>query len=124
MSSLEDAFFPFEQLDVYSLALDFATDVYLLTADFPVEESLGLTAQMRKAASCVSLKIADGRGRGNDREFVDMLKVARGALFEVVSASQIAHRLGYLDQVNLTALRFQAKTLSTKLLVLINRMPT
>ncbi|MBZ9714665.1 four helix bundle protein [Deinococcus multiflagellatus] len=90
---MEETFFPFEQLDVYALAVDFAAEVYRMTATFPDTERFGLTNQMRRAAVSVSLNIAEGRGRGTDREFVRFLMMSRGSLFEVLSAAQIAHRL-------------------------------
>jgi four helix bundle protein len=93
-----ETYFPFEQLDVYTLSLDFAAEVYLLTKDFPDHERFGLTNQIRRAAVSVSLNIAEGRGRGSDRDFVRFLMISRGSLFEVVSATHIAHRLKYMDQ--------------------------
>ena len=77
---------------------------------------------MRRAAVSVSLNIAEGRGRGTDREFIRFLMISRGSLFEVVSASQIAHRLHYLDAESLNILRQQARTLSAKLMTLIKRL--
>lgn len=119
---LGETYFPFEQLDVYVLALDFAAEVYRLTAPFPAEERFGLTNQMRRAAVSVSLNIAEGRGRGSDKEFVRYLMMSRGSLFEVISASQIASRLDYLNADELDSLRQQAKNLSSKLMTLTKRL--
>ncbi|QLG09760.1 four helix bundle protein [Deinococcus sp. D7000] len=119
---MDETYFPFEGLGVYSLALDFAAEVYRLSEGFPDHERFGLTNQMRRAAVSVSLNIAEGRGRGTDREFIRFLMISRGSLFEVVSASQIAHRLKYLDSDGLHILRQQAKTLSAKLMALIKRL--
>lgn len=119
---MEETYFPFEPLDVYSLAVEFGADVYRLTDALPDAERFGLTNQMRRAAVSVSLNIAEGRGRGTDREFVRFLMMSRGSLFEVVSASQIAHRLGYLDDASLRLLRTQARTLSAKLMTLTKRL--
>ncbi|MFK7602684.1 four helix bundle protein [Deinococcus sp. SM5_A1] len=107
---------------MYSLALDFAAEVCRLSERFPDHERFGLTNQMRRAAVSVSLNIAEGRGRGTDREFIRFLMISRGSLFEVVSASQIAHRLNYLDTDGLNILRQQARTLSAKLMTLIKRL--
>ncbi|GAA5503066.1 hypothetical protein Dxin01_02815 [Deinococcus xinjiangensis] len=119
---MEETFFPFEQLDIYGLALDFASEVYSLSAQFPDHERFGLTNQTRRAAVSVSLNIAEGRGRGTDKELVRYLMMSRGSLFEVLSASQIAHRLGYLDDETLMTIRAQAKTLSAKIMTLSKKL--
>ena len=107
---------------MYGLSLDFAAEIYDLTSDFPRDERFGLTDQMRRAAVSISLNIAEGRGSGTDRELVRFLMLSRGSLFEVVSASQIAHRLGYLEDDDLDTVRLQARTLSAKLMALIKRL--
>jgi hypothetical protein len=38
----------FEKLIVWQKAMDFCTDVYKVTKDFPKEELFGLTSQMRR----------------------------------------------------------------------------
>lgn len=119
---MAETYFPFEQLEVYSLAVEFAAEIYGLTEAFPDAERFGLTQQMRRAAVSVSLNIAEGRGRGTDREFVRFLMMSRGSLFEVLSASQIAYRLGYLSAPQLQSLRTQAQTLSAKLMTLTKRL--
>ena len=69
--------FNFEKLDVWKKAINFADLVYTLTRCFPNEEKFGLTNQMRRAVVSVSSNIAEG------------------SLFEVVSQSIIAVRLGF-----------------------------
>lgn len=119
---MSETYFPFEKLDIYSLAVDFAAQVYRLTEGFPADERFGLTNQIRRAAVSVSLNIAEGRGRGTDREFVRFLMIARGSLFEVVAASQIAERLEYFTADNVDTIRLDARTLSAKLMTLTKRL--
>jgi four helix bundle protein len=45
------------------------TEVYRVTHDFPKEELLGLTSQLRKAAVSIPSNIAEGRGRSSLEEF-------------------------------------------------------
>ncbi|BBN95582.1 S23 ribosomal protein [Deinococcus grandis] len=117
-----DSYFPFEQLDVYHLSVAYATQVYRATTTFPDTERFGLTNQMRRAAVSISLNIAEGRGRGGDRELVRYLMIARGSLFEVVAGAQIAEQLGFLDAEAARTLRQDAHTLSAKLMTLIKRL--
>ena len=57
-------------LRVTARARALATGVYRATAQFPVAERFGLTAQMRRAAVSIGSNIAEGCGHRSDRELV------------------------------------------------------
>lgn len=111
--------FPFEELEIYKLAVELSTLVYRQTAHFPSEERFGLTNQLRRAAVSVSLNIAEGRGRETDKDFSRFLMIARGSLFEVVSALQIAQDLGFLDAATNKQIRQACGKLNAKLMALL-----
>lgn len=118
----DDKYFPFEQLEVYRLAVAFATAVYRATSDFPAEERFGLTNQLCRAATSIGLNIAEGRGRGYDKEFIRFLLMARGSLFEVVAACEMAEQLGYLSPDKHEYLRQSAHELTAKLMSLTKKI--
>ena len=115
-------YFPFEDLEVYRLAVRLSARVYQLTSTFPSEERFGLTNQLRRAAVSIALNIAEGRGRVTDKELIRFLVIARGSLFEVVSASEIASELGYLEGKSYGEIRQDANTLNAKLMALIKHL--
>jgi four helix bundle protein len=90
--------FNFEKLDVWQEAIQFADLLYELTGDFPDEERLGLTNQMRAASVSISSNIAEGSSRGSRTDFARFLEIATGSLFEVVSQTTIALRRKMIAQ--------------------------
>ncbi|MCL6568676.1 MAG: four helix bundle protein, partial [Meiothermus silvanus] len=60
--------FGFENLEVYQLALDMAAEIYKVTATFPKAEQYRLSDQICRAATSIALNIAEGRGRGTDKD--------------------------------------------------------
>jgi four helix bundle protein len=82
--------FRFEKLEVWTKAVTFAGAIYSATRLFPENERFGLTSQMRRASVSISSNIAEGSGRGSDKEFARFVGIAYGSLMEIVSQSKIA----------------------------------
>jgi hypothetical protein len=72
-------FFAFEDLEIYRLSVDLAFDVYKLTKQLPESEKYALTNQLKRASTSVTLNIAEGRGRGTDKDFAKFSFQARGS---------------------------------------------
>ena len=85
----------YQKLAVWQEAIRLAEAVYRATRWFPVEERFGLSQQMRRAAVSVPSNIAEGAGRGTDKDFVRFLLIARGSLQEMETQLHLARRLGY-----------------------------
>jgi four helix bundle protein len=91
---------PHKKLDVWQLAVELVSDVYRATSSFPAREVYSLTAQIRRAAVSIPSNIAEGAARHTKKEFVNYLHMAQGSLSEVDTQSEIAKRLGYLDETS------------------------
>ena len=85
----------FRELKVWSRSIEFVTRIYALAQSFPKEETYGLVSQIRRAATSVSLNIAEGSGASSNIEFIRFLEMARRSVYEVMTALEIALRLGY-----------------------------
>jgi four helix bundle protein len=55
-------------LEAWRVAMDAVVETYEVSADFPKEETYGLTAQMRRAAVSVPSNIAEGQAGGFARD--------------------------------------------------------
>ena len=86
----------YRDLLAWQRAVEFVTAVYRATQSFPKDELYGLRAQLRRAAVSVPSNIAEGQGRGGDREFVRFLRVAHGSLREAETQVLIAERLEFM----------------------------
>ncbi len=60
---------------------------------------------MRRAVVSVPSNIAEGRGRGTNKEFVRYLLMSRGSLWELSTQLVICEKLHYLNQDQLSDAR-------------------
>ncbi|MDR7561464.1 MAG: four helix bundle protein [Armatimonadota bacterium] len=111
-----------ENLRVWSEAMVLSERVYKETSHFPREESLGLSAHIRRSAVSVAVNIAEGCGRYHTREFVRFLFIARGSLFELMTLLDLSRRLGYLSVPQYISLRDSCEGLLTPLSGLIRSL--
>ena len=86
-----------KDLDVWKLAVEMVTKIYMITHNFPKEELYGLANQMRRAAVSVPSNIAEGAGRNSSKEFLQFLYYSTGSLSELETQLMIAYNLGYID---------------------------
>ena len=77
--------------------MELAELVYALTESFPTSEAFNLVSQIQRSAVSVPSNIAEGKGRGSDKEFRQFLYIARGSLFELRTQLELARRLKYID---------------------------
>ena len=87
-----------------------------VTADFPSQETYGLTSQMRRAASSIPSNIAEGCGREGDAELSRFCTIARG------SASELEYQI--LLSRDLKLMQADDYERLTQLVVEIERMLT
>jgi four helix bundle protein len=89
---------PHYKLDAWKEGMALVRAVYDATRDFPVDETYGLTSQIRRSAVSVPSNLAEGAGRDGQREFLRFLSIARGSLSELETQLLIAADLGYLPE--------------------------
>jgi len=89
--------FDFEDMSLYQKSLDYIDLVYRFTTNFPSKESYGLSSQFQRAASSISLNLAEGFGESVPLA-LRYLRISRGSIRECVGCSTIAFRRGYISE--------------------------
>ena len=112
-----------KDLLVWQRAIDFVTQVYKLTSEFPNHEMYGLTSQLRRASISIPSNIAEGAARKSDKEFVRFLYIARASAAEVETQFIISENLGYVlsDKSNLKKELLSISKMLTALIHKINK---
>ena len=95
----------FEDLLAWQRAMELVFQVYRDTEAFPKHEMFGLTSQLRRAAVSVASNVAEGKGRGSDKELIQFLNCSRGSVYEIQTQLRIAQQLRYLTGEQAAALR-------------------
>jgi four helix bundle protein len=76
----------FEDLECYKLALSVVREAYQVAQRLPPEEKYNLADQLRRAAVSATLNIAEAYGRYHYLDSLRFYYIARGSLYEVLSA--------------------------------------
>jgi four helix bundle protein len=93
----------YKKLDVWTAAHALVLDVYRQTSAFPRTELFGLTSQIRRAAVSVPANLAEGCGRGTQRELARFAAIALGSTNELEYLLVLAKDLAYLEDESLAA---------------------
>ena len=86
----------FRKLDVWKRAHELVLAVYRATQSLPKEELFGVTMQLRRTATAIPTRIAEGCGREVNSEFVADLRRGLVACNETEYLLLLAKDLGYL----------------------------
>lgn len=113
-----------KDLDVWKKAVDFVTDLYKETQNFPKEELYGLTSQMRRAAISVPSNIAEGAARQSNKEYIRFLYISLGSLMEIDTQLIIALNLEYIEIKKYEVLKVDIDEIGRMLNGLINYRKT
>ena len=105
----------FEDLEVWKLSRELTSRIYTVTRDGLFSRDFGLIDQIRRASTSVMSNIAEGFERGGNKEFIQMLYIAKGSCGEVRSQLYIALDQKYLSREQHITLLELSRTISIKL---------
>ena len=87
-----------KELVVWQKSITLVKLVYQQTGSFPSDERFGLTNQMRRCSVSIPSNIAEGFGRGSDKEFTQFLRISLGSSSELDTQLILSKELHYMDE--------------------------
>lgn len=84
----------FRTLLVWQKSHSLTLSIYKQTLLMPKVEMFGLTSQIRRSVSSIPTNIAEGCGRGSDKDFARFIQIAMG------SASETSYLLVLISDLN------------------------
>jgi four helix bundle protein len=91
----------FKEFKVWQQARELVKEIYLLSKVFPQAEKFGLISQIRRSAVSIPSNIAEGSGRGSNKEFAQFLSIALGSAYELDTQLILAFDLGLIPDSQL-----------------------
>ena len=88
----------FRNVRVWEKAHELTLEVYRVTTGFPDNERYGIVSQIRRACASIPTNIAEGCGRGTQKDLARFIDIATGSVSEVDYQLQLALDLGYLRE--------------------------
>ena len=110
--------YKFQRLEIYQLSLQYSDLIYALCEKLPRSEDFNLKSQIARAATSITLNIAEGSTGQSDPEQTRFLGMALRSLIETVACKDLIERRAYLSSDDLRA----ARELSSKLFAKIQSM--
>src|SRR3989338_4085940 len=89
----------YKKIEIWNLSYEFVLKVYAEVQNFPREESNNITSQLRRAATCLPLNIAEGSGAGSFRIFLNYCIFCYRSCLESEAALRLCKDLGYITEM-------------------------
>jgi four helix bundle protein len=112
--------FSFENLDVYQRALSFSKKILTLTKE--IKSPYSWCDQFSRAATSITLNIAEGAGRWHKKDKANFYYIARGSAFECVPLIELGHQIGIMADQQREELRSDLQAICQMLTKLIQSL--
>ena len=88
----------FEDIEAWKKARELTREIYRITNQGAFVKDFGLRDQIRRAAVSIMSNIAEGFGRGGNKEFIQFLSTAKGSASEVQAQLYVALDAEYITK--------------------------
>jgi len=110
----------YQDLDIYKLARDVTKDVWDLIVTTPLGVDYKLKDQINGSSGSIMDNIAEGFGRGGNREFINFLSYARGSCCETEAQLQRALDRKHISETQFIDLFNKTKNLNDQISKFMN----
>lgn len=100
----------FEDIEAWQKARELTKQIYALSNDGLFARDFGLRDQIRRASVSIMSNIAEGFGRGGNKEFAQFLSTAKGSASEVQAQLYVVLDAGYITQEQFKFLYSETET--------------
>jgi four helix bundle protein len=112
----------FEDLEVWQLARTLALNIFEITIKEPFSRNVQLVDQMQRSSGSAMDTIAEGFGRGGNKELINFLSIAKGSCSESRSQRYRAFDYRYINQDELDKLLNETEIIPAKIQSVINHL--
>src|SRR3989344_5521321 len=88
----------YQKLEVWKSAYNFVFNIYNAVEKFPPYEDNNITSQLRRAATCLPLNIAEGSGARSPKIFLNYLIFAYRSSREIEALLMLSKALAYMTE--------------------------
>ncbi len=112
--------FVYENLEVWSKAVDFAVEVIKTVDNISTDRKhYRLLEQIEASSTSIAMNIAEGKGRYSRKEFKQYLYIARGSLYETMTLLEIFRRVKWITDEQYIDLELPGKEIASMIIGLV-----
>jgi four helix bundle protein len=112
----------FEGLECWQLALKLDKEVFELIQNTKIRQFFSLRDQMLRSSGSIADNIAEGFERGGNKEFIQLLFIAKASCGELRSQFHRTKERNLIDELTFTTYFNKCRTVSVKLSNLISHL--
>lgn len=112
----------FRDLLIWQKSMTLVTHTYSVTSNFPKEELFGLTSQIRRCSISIPSNIAEGYGRGTNKDYYRFLTISISSLFEFQTQIEIANNLKYISETEFNTIFENSRELERMISSFMNKI--
>jgi len=110
----------FEDLEIWQEARELCKYIFTLTSKEPFSRDFKLRDQIHGSSGSIMDNIAEGFGRGGNKEFLQFLFIAKGSCNETRSQGYRAFDYNYITEEELNKILEKTDTIAKKMNSLMN----